>query len=138
MGLQERQQGKISDDVAVVTKDGLVFIQEILNVLQSPRRIQKYWFMAKGDGYTSPSPVRKFLRINFRAMMRVYDEAIHADFQEMIHNVSDDRTPSDLKERLRKSLRQRPKPRPQSGRQDEGCLESSSFQCCFSVKDDFS
>ena len=60
-------------------------------------------------------------------MMGVHDEAIHADLQEMIHRVGDDGTSSDLQERLRTSLRQRPKPRPQPGAQDEGCLESSPF-----------
>jgi hypothetical protein len=77
------------------------------------------------------------LRINFRTMMRVHNEMIDADFQEMIHYVSDDRTPSDLQERFRKSLRQRPKPRPQSSTQDESRLESSSFQFSVSTKDGF-
>jgi hypothetical protein len=84
--------------------------------------------MAKEYGHTAPSPVRKFFRVDFRAMMGVHDEAIHADFQEMIHRVGDDGTFSDLQERLGTSLRQRPKPRPQPGCQDEGGLESSSFQ----------
>ncbi len=60
--------------------------------------------------------------------MGVHDEAIHADCQKMIHRIGDDGTSSDLQERLRKSLRQRAKTRPQPGAQDEGCLESSSIQ----------
>ena len=84
--------------------------------------------MTKEDGYTAPPPVRKFFGVDFRAMMYVHDEAIHADAQEMIHRVGDDGTSSDLQERLGTSLRQRPKPHPQPGAQDKGCLEPASFQ----------
>jgi hypothetical protein len=43
-------------------------------------------------------------------MMGVDDEAIDADFQEMVHRISDNGTSSDLKKRLRASVCQRPKP----------------------------
>jgi hypothetical protein len=128
MDFQEPLQGKIGYHIAIVAEDGLVLVQEIFNVFQSSCRVQKDGFMAKEYGPTAPSPVRKFFRVDFRAMMGVHDEAIHADFQKMIHCVGDDGTFSDLQERLGTSLRQRPKPRPQPGCQDEGGLESSSFQ----------
>jgi hypothetical protein len=87
--------------------------------------------MAKGDGNAPPLPVWKFFRINFRAVVGIHDETIHADATEMSHCVSDDGTSSDLQERLRTPLRQRAKPRPQAGAQDEGGLEPPSFQSNF-------
>ena len=126
MDLQKLLQGKIGHHITVVTEDGLILIQEIFNVFQSACRVQKNWFMAKEYGHTAPSPVRKFFRVDLRAMMSVHDEAIHSDFQEMIHRIGDDGTSSDFQERLWKSFRQRPKPCPESRAQDEGCLESSS------------
>src|SRR4030042_706681 len=84
--------------------------------------------MAKSNGHTAPSRFGKFFRKHLREMMRIYDEAIHADFQEMIHHVSGNRPSSDLQKRLRKSLRQRLKPSPQPGCQNKSCLESSFVQ----------
>jgi hypothetical protein len=126
MDLQELLQGKIGHHITVVAENGLIVVQEIFNVFQSACRVQKNGFMAKEYGYIAPSPVRKFFRVDLRAMMSVHDEAIHSDFQEMIHRVGDDGTSSHLQERLWKALRQRPKPCPESRAQDEGCLESSS------------
>jgi hypothetical protein len=63
--------------------------------------------------------------------MGIHDETIHADVTEMIHCVSNDGTSSNLQERLRTPLGQRAKPRPQAGAQDEGGLESPSFQFTF-------
>jgi hypothetical protein len=111
VGLQKPPQGKIGDDIAIVAEDGLVLIQEIFDVFQSPSSVQKDWLMAKSNGDTAPSPVREFLRIDFRPVMCVNDESINSDFQEMIHYVGDDGTSSDLQERLWKLICQRLKPR---------------------------
>jgi hypothetical protein len=105
MDLQEPLQGKIGHHIPVVAEDGLVLVQEIFNIFQSPCCVQKDWFMAKDEGHTAPSPVRKFFRVDFRQMMGVHDETIHAIVQEMIHCIGDDGTSSDLQERLRTSLR---------------------------------
>jgi hypothetical protein len=128
MGFQEPLQRKVGHHVSVVAEDGLVLVQEIFNVFQSPRRVQKDRFMAKGNGYTPPLPVGKFFQVSSRAVVGIHDEAIYADAMEMIHCVSDDGTSSDLKERLGAPLRQRAKARPQAGAQDEGGLESPSSQ----------
>jgi hypothetical protein len=61
-------------------------------------------------------------------MMGVDDEAIHADCQEMIHYIGDDRTSSDLQKGLRKSVGQRAKPQAEPCAQDESGLESSLIQ----------
>jgi hypothetical protein len=58
-------------------------------------------------------------------MMGVYDEAIDADFDEMIHRIGEEGMSSDLQERLRAFLSQRPKSCSQSGTEDEGGFESS-------------
>jgi hypothetical protein len=58
-------------------------------------------------------------------MMGAHDEAIDADFDEMIHCVGDERTFSNLQERLRTFLSQRPEPCSQSGAQDKSGFESS-------------
>ncbi len=110
MSLQESLQREVRHDIAVMAEDGLVLVEEILNIFQSARRVQKGWFVAKNNGDTAPSPLRKFLRIKFRGMMRVHDEAIHADGQEMIHHIGDDGLSSDVQEGLWMSLRQRAKP----------------------------
>jgi len=104
MGLQEPLQRKIGHHVAVVTENGFVLVQEILNVFQPPCRVQKGRFIAKGDGDTPPLPIRKFLRVTLRTVMGVHDEAIHADVQEVIHGVSDDRASLDLEKWLRDTL----------------------------------
>ena len=135
MGFQEPLQGKVGHHVPVIAEDGLVLIQEIFNVFQSPCRVQKDGFMAKGDGHAPPLPVWKFFRINLRTVVRIHDETIHADATEMIHCVSDDRTSSDLQERLRTPLRQRAQPHPQAGAQDEGGLESPSLSIHLIVTD---
>jgi hypothetical protein len=131
MGFTEPLQGKIGHHVPVVAEDGLVLFQEIFNVFQPSRRVQKDGFMAKGDGYAPPFPVWKSFRINFRAVMGIHDETIHAGVTEMIHCVSNDGTSSNLQERLRTPLGQRAKPGPQAGAQDEGGLESPTFQFTF-------
>jgi len=128
MSLQEPLHGKIRHYIAVVAEDGLVRVQEIFDVFQSSRCVQKYRFVAKDNRYAAPSTVRKLFRIDFMAMMGVHDEAIHADFQEMIHRVGDEGASPDLQKWLRTSFRQRPKPIPQPGTQDESRLEPSSFQ----------
>jgi hypothetical protein len=66
------------------------------------------------------------LQEGFRAVMGVNDETIHADSQEMIHRIRNDGTPPDLQKRFRAMLRQGPKPRPQSRRQDKSRLKPSS------------
>jgi hypothetical protein len=126
MGLTESLQGKVGHHVPVVAEEGLVLLQEVFNVFQSSRRVQKDGFVAKGDGHAPPLPVWKPFRINPRAVMGIHDETVHAGVTEMIHYVSDDGTPSNLQERLRTMLGQRAKPRPQAGAQDEGSLESPS------------
>ena len=65
---------------------------------------------------------------SWRKVMGIHDETIHAGAKEMIHGIGDDRTSSDLQEGLRTPLGQGAKPRPQAGAQDEGGLESPSFQ----------
>src|SRR4030043_925384 len=62
-------------------------------------------------------------------MMGVHDEAIDTDFDEVIHCIGEEGMSSDLQERLRAFLSQRPKSCSQSGAQNEGCLESSSLHC---------
>ncbi len=54
MGLQKPLQRQIGHHIAVVAEDGLVLVQEIFNVFQSPRCVQKDWFMAKGNRKTTP------------------------------------------------------------------------------------
>jgi len=84
--------------------------------------------MAKGNGYAPPLPLRKLLQVDSWQMMGVHDEAIHADFQEMIHRVGNDGTSSNLQQWLGTSLRERTKSHSQTGCQDKGCLESSFLQ----------
>jgi hypothetical protein len=61
-------------------------------------------------------------------MVGIHDKPIHARAQEMIHGVREDRTASNLQERLGTSVGQRAQPRAQAGTQEEGCFESSFFQ----------
>jgi hypothetical protein len=61
-------------------------------------------------------------------MMRIYDEAIQANRQKMIHHISDDRPSSNLQERFWKSVCQRSKPSPQPGTEDKSCLEPPFIQ----------
>jgi hypothetical protein len=121
-------QGKVGHHVSVIAEDGLVFGEEIFDVFQSARRVQKNRFMAKDDGHTPPFPAGKFLCVNLRAVMGIYDETIHARAVEMIHGIRDDGTPPDLQERFRTPFRQRAKPHSQTGSQDEGGFESPSCQ----------
>jgi hypothetical protein len=128
LGFYEPLQGKVGHHVSVIAEDGLVFGEEIFDVFQSARRVQKNRFMAKDDGHPPPLPVGKFFRVYFRAVVGIYDETIHARAMEMIHRIRDEGAPSDLQERFRTPFRQRAKPHPQSGAQDEGGFETSSGQ----------
>jgi hypothetical protein len=128
MGLQESTQGEVRDHIPVVAEDGFVSVQEVLNIFESACRVQQHGFMTEEDGYVPPAPIRKFFRVGFRTVMGIHDETIDANAQEMIHHAGDDGTSSDLQQRLGASLRQRPKPRPQSRAQNKSCLEPSSFQ----------
>jgi hypothetical protein len=94
--LQKPLQGKISYHIAVVAEDGLVPVKEILNIFQPTCRVEKNWFMTKDNGHTAPLPFRKLFQEGSRQMMGVYNETIHADFQEMIHGISNDGAASDL------------------------------------------
>jgi hypothetical protein len=60
MDLQKPLQREIGKHIPVVTEDGLIFLNEILNVFQSACCVKKDRFMAKKDGYASPLPSRKF------------------------------------------------------------------------------
>ncbi len=127
MGLQKFAQGEVREHVPIVAEDGFVFIQKILNIFQPARRVQKHRFMAEGDGYAPPAPIRKFFRVDVRAVMGIHDKAIHANPQEMIHHVGDDGTPSDLQERLGTSICQGPKPRAQSAPRINAVLNRRFF-----------
>jgi hypothetical protein len=61
-------------------------------------------------------------------MMRVYDEALHAYGQEMIHRVRDDGASGQGEEWLRKTLGQRAKSQSQAGTQNKRRLKSSFHQ----------
>jgi hypothetical protein len=60
--------------------------------------------------------------------MGIYDKAIHADLQEMVHREGDDGPSSDLQERLGASLCQGAEPRAQPGTQDKRRLEPPLLQ----------
>jgi len=81
--------------------------------------------MPKKYGNPAPSSVRKFLQVDFRTVMGIDDEAIHANFQEVIHRKRDNGTSFDLQERLGTSFCQRPKPRAQPSPQYKSGFESS-------------
>ena len=55
--------------------------------------------------------------------MRVHDEAVHADREQMVHRVRNDGPSSDRQERLWTSLRQRAEAHSQAGTQNESCLK---------------
>jgi hypothetical protein len=101
VGIYELPQREVGHHIPIITEDGFIAVQEVFNVLQPACCVQQDWFMAKGYGYPPPSSFGKLFQIDFRQIMGVYDEAIHADAQEMVHRIGDDGTPSNLKEWLR-------------------------------------
>ncbi len=124
MKLEKLLQRQVRNYVPVVAKDGLVLIQQVFYVFKSSGSIKKNRFMPENDGYSPPTPVREFLQIDIRAMMRVHDKTFNPDAQEMIHYVSDYRAPPDVQKRFRALLCQGPKPRAKTCAQDEGGFES--------------
>jgi hypothetical protein len=128
VGLQKSAHRKVREHVPIVAEDGFVFFQKVLDVLESSSCVQKNRFMAEKDGGAPPAPIRKFLCVDVRAVMGIYDKAIHANLQEMVHREGNDGSSSDLQERLGASLCQGAEPRAQPGTQDKRCLEPPLFQ----------
>jgi hypothetical protein len=124
MGLQKPLEGQIGHDIAVIAEDSPILVQKVFNIFESSRRVQKDRLIAKGDRNSSPLSVRKFLQVDFRAMMGVDDKAIYAHGQEMIHRIGDHGSSSELQKRLRQLIGQRAKPQAESRAQDESGLES--------------
>ena len=84
--------------------------------------------MPEDDGRAAPAPFGKFFVVDGRAVMRVDDEAVDPDRQEMVHGVGDNGTAVQGKERLGAMLRQRPEPGPQARAENKGRLEPAPFQ----------
>ncbi len=105
MGFKKSPQGKIGHDIPIIPEDGLIFFKQIFDILQSSCGVQKDWLMAKKDGHAAPLPFKKPLQVDLGRVMGIHDEAVHPDFEEMVHPIGDDRTSSDLQERLRAAFR---------------------------------
>jgi len=100
MKSQERLQGQAGDHVSVITEDGFVFTNEIFNIFEASGGVEKDLFMPEVDGHAPPLPIRKFLQIDIRTVMRVDDKTLDADAEKVIHCIGNNRTSSDIQERF--------------------------------------
>jgi len=116
---QERFKRKVGDNIAVVNDDAAVLSDQIPDILDAARRVQKHGFMAENDGNVPPSALRERFPVFLRAVMRVDDKTLHARGAQMLHRVSDDRAPADRQQRFGQVLRERPKSGAQPRAQNE-------------------
>jgi hypothetical protein len=105
MGFKECLQREVGHHIPVVTEDGLIVEKKVLDILQPSTRVEEDRFVTENNGGSTPAVDREFFREAFRIVMGVYDEAVDADAQEVVHRVSDQGAAFHLQERFWTALR---------------------------------
>lgn len=91
MVLDERGEGQVSEDIAIIHKEGFGAVQEVADIGDAPGGFEAVGgFVAKVDGYTVVAGVREGLGVGFGKVVGIDGEFARASGDGMIERGADE------------------------------------------------